>query len=275
MAGGACKETGNVLLDGLVCITQPLETAADKAFTGCFTLNPSHGIHSIHSRCHGAHRVCMSQSLPMPPRSAWPTSAAHDARPWQCCPSSTMVTFQPFMVRLQVRNYGIETARKRDKRQSTTFPTRPQSVCAVRWTLDAVDAPCHDDRRSQRPKRGYRLLALFSTSHPSPRRSRHRGTLLLVLIAVCCSSSSRLPVRSAHRGMAFWQPHLPYRTLPSPAHDRHSPSHTAAPRYTILAGAHVTSRGSQIQLTGLWATVEAFPRPHHLPSPVWSRSVQL
>jgi hypothetical protein len=140
MAGGACKETGNVLLDCLVCITQPLETAVDKAFTGCFTLNPSHGIHSIHSGCHRVHRVCMPQYLPMPPPSPWPTSAAHDARPCQCCPSSTsstsstIVTFQPFMVCPQVRNYGIETARKHDKRQSTTFPTRSHSVYAVRCT---------------------------------------------------------------------------------------------------------------------------------------------
>jgi hypothetical protein len=64
------------------------------------------------------------------------------------------------------------------------------------------------------------------------------GTFLLVLIAVYCSSSSRLPALSAHWGMAFWQPRLPYRTL----HLTATALPTAAPRYTILAGAHGTPR---------------------------------
>jgi hypothetical protein len=193
--------------------------------------------HSIHPTAY----IVSTAAVMVPTESACPRAyapsicLAHVGRP-RCSPMAMLPQLDHRDIpAIHGPSAGPELRHRNctETRQTSEHDVPNTPALSVRCTLDAVDAPCHDDRRSQRPKRGYRLLALFSTSHPSPRRSRHSSTLLLVLIAVCCSSSSRLPVLSAHRGMAFWQPHLPYRTLPSPAHDRHSPSHTAAPRYTI------------------------------------------
>jgi hypothetical protein len=162
--------------------------AGNRCRQGVHRKKPRHGLSpsSTHHHCR-CYRVCQS-CVPQQVLffffffffSATPSPRCRCRCQCQCYPSSSIVAFQPFIVTLQVRNYGIET------RQTSELDV--PNALAVRCTRAMSRRPAIPEAKAGPPP-----LALFSTSHPSPRRSRHSCTFLFVLIAVStCSPTGTL-----------------------------------------------------------------------------------